>query len=139
MTQLLFLTVVTDRPNQLNDSRPLISGSFSWMLQTSKYFKLPNFSASRFRVWIAWVIETEIHLFLGKRIGILLPARHIKLSATKHVKSHHFSLSPSNLLLLTVPLPLLTPWLVRLTRPLASSMILSSMRIRVILRQRETF
>jgi hypothetical protein len=46
------------------------------------------------------VVETENHLFLGKRIIILSPAAHIKLSTAEHVKSHHFSLSPSHLLLL---------------------------------------
>jgi hypothetical protein len=46
------------------------------------------------------VVKTEMHLFLGKRIITLLPATHIKLSITEHVKSHHFLLSPSNLLLL---------------------------------------
>jgi hypothetical protein len=46
------------------------------------------------------VVEKERHLFLGKRIIILSPAAHIKLSAAEHVQSHHFSLLPSNLLLL---------------------------------------
>jgi hypothetical protein len=46
------------------------------------------------------VVETEIHLFLRKQIIILSSAAYIKLSAAEHVKSHRFSLSPSNLLLL---------------------------------------
>jgi hypothetical protein len=69
-------------------------------LWTSKYFKLPNFLASLIRVWIAWVVETERYIFLGKRIIILSSAAHIKLSAAEHIMSHRFSLSPSNLLLL---------------------------------------
>jgi hypothetical protein len=49
-----------------------------------------------------WVVETERHLFLGKRIITLSSAAHIKLGATVLVESHHFSLLPSHL-----PLPLL--------------------------------
>jgi hypothetical protein len=41
-----------------------------------------------------------MHLFLGKRIIILSPAVHIKLSTAVHVQSPHVLLSPSNLLLL---------------------------------------
>jgi hypothetical protein len=54
-------------------------GSFLRTSQTSKSFKLPNFSAPRFRVWIARVVEIERHLFLGKQIITLSHAAHIKL------------------------------------------------------------
>jgi hypothetical protein len=57
--------------------------------------------ASPFRVWIELVVEIGRHLFLGKRLVILLPATHIKLSTAEHIKSHHFLLSPFNLLLLS--------------------------------------
>jgi hypothetical protein len=46
------------------------------------------------------MVEIERHIFLEKQIIILSPATHIKLSTTEHVKSHHFSIWPSNLLLL---------------------------------------
>jgi hypothetical protein len=39
------------------------------------------------------VVETERHLFLGKRIITLLSTVHIKLGAIVLVESHHFSLS----------------------------------------------
>jgi hypothetical protein len=55
---------VNDRLDRLNKSRPLISGSFSWTLQTLKYFKLSNLSASQFRIQITRVVETERHIFL---------------------------------------------------------------------------
>jgi hypothetical protein len=38
------------------------------------------------------MVEIEEHFFLGKRIITLSPAVHIKLNATVHAKSHHFSL-----------------------------------------------
>jgi hypothetical protein len=44
------------------------------------------------------VVERERDFFLGKYIVTLLPATHIKLDATMHAKSHHFSLLPSSLL-----------------------------------------
>jgi hypothetical protein len=57
------------------------------------------------------VVETEMHLFLGKEIITLLPTMHIKLNTTMHTRSHHFSLLPSSLLLshslLAAPPPLL--------------------------------
>jgi hypothetical protein len=55
------------------------------------------------------VVETERHLFLGKRIVILSPAMHIKLSIAEHIKSLCFSLSPSNLLLLPFTACRVTP------------------------------
>jgi hypothetical protein len=36
------------------------------MSQTSKSFKLSNFSAPRSCIQIAWVVETERHIFLRK-------------------------------------------------------------------------
>jgi hypothetical protein len=48
------------------------------------------------------VVETEMHLFLRKRIVTLSLAAYIKLGATVLIESHHFSLLPSHL-----PLPLL--------------------------------
>jgi hypothetical protein len=39
------------------------------------------------------MVETEMHLFLGKQIVTLSSAANIKLSATEHIESHHFSLS----------------------------------------------
>jgi hypothetical protein len=41
------------------------------------------------------VVETEMHIFLGKQIITLSPVAHIKLNATVHIRSHHFSLLPS--------------------------------------------
>jgi hypothetical protein len=41
------------------------------------------------------VVETEMHIFLGKQIITLSHAAHIKLNATVHIRSHHFSLLPS--------------------------------------------
>jgi hypothetical protein len=46
-----------------------------------------------------WLKQKSI-FFLGKRIVMLLPAAPIKLSATEHITSHHFSLLPSHLFLL---------------------------------------
>jgi hypothetical protein len=43
------------------------------------------------------VVETERHLFLGKRIITLSPTAHIKLGATVLVESHYFLLLPSHL------------------------------------------
>jgi hypothetical protein len=68
--------------------------------QTSKYFKLLNFLASRFHIRIAWVVEIKMYLFLGKRIIILSSTVYIKLSTAELIKAHRFSLSSSNLLLL---------------------------------------
>jgi hypothetical protein len=89
------------------------------------------------------MVEIERHLFLMKGIVTLSSASHIKLSTTENVKSHRFSLLPSNLLLshllLTALLPLLTQWLVKLTRSLMSSMGLLLMRARPILEGRVTF
>jgi hypothetical protein len=68
--------------------------------QTSKSFKLSNFSAPQSRIPIMQVIDIERYLFLGKQIIILLPAVHIKLGFTEHVSSHHWSFLPSHLLLL---------------------------------------
>jgi hypothetical protein len=65
-------------------------GSFSWTLQTSKYFKLPTFLVSRSRGQIMWVVETERHLFLGEKIITLSPTTHIKLDVTVHTRSQHF-------------------------------------------------
>jgi hypothetical protein len=59
------------------------------------------------------VVETERHLFLGKRIVTLSPAAHIKLNATVHTKSHHFSLLPSSPLLSYSLLAAPPPWLLR--------------------------
>jgi hypothetical protein len=41
---LLLMLRPDDRADRLDKSFPMIQGSFSWTLQTSKYFKLPNFS-----------------------------------------------------------------------------------------------
>jgi hypothetical protein len=142
---LVFLSplLADDRADRLDKSYPLILGSFSWMPHTSKYFKLLTFSASRSCVRITRVVETERHLFLGKRIITLSPAAHIKLSTAEHVKSHRFSFLPSNLLLshllLTAPLPLPSQWLVKLTRSFRFPMSPSSMRPRVLLEQRAMF
>jgi hypothetical protein len=59
-----------DRADRLDKSYPLIQGSFSQTLRTSKYFKLPTFLASQSRGRIARVVA-EMHLFLGKQIIIL--------------------------------------------------------------------
>jgi hypothetical protein len=67
-------------------------------------------------------------------------AAHIKLSAAEHVKPHHFSLLPSNFLLLHLLLatPFLLPkqWLVRLTKFLPSLSSPPSTTTRVILGRR---
>jgi hypothetical protein len=108
-----------------------------------KIFQIFNFSASRFRVWIARVVEIEIHLFIGKQIVILSPAAYINLSTIEHIKSHRFTLLTPIFycfhLLLAAPLPLPTPWLVRLTRSFMSPTCPSSMIVRVNLRQRVMF
>jgi hypothetical protein len=39
----LFPLWANDYADRLDKSYPLILGSFSWTLQTSKYFKVPNF------------------------------------------------------------------------------------------------
>jgi hypothetical protein len=87
----------------------LTGGSFPWMPQILKYFKVSNFLASQSRDQIARVVETERHLslgnvterylFFGKCIVTLSPTVHIKLDAVVHAKSHRFSLLPSSLLL----------------------------------------
>jgi hypothetical protein len=69
------------------------------MPRTSKYFNVLTFLASRFHGWIAQVVGTERHLFLGKHIITLSPATHIKLDTAVHTMSHHFSLLPLSLLL----------------------------------------
>jgi hypothetical protein len=66
-------------------------GSFPRTLRTSKYFKLPNFSASRSRFRIPRAVETERYpFFLGKRITMLSFAAHIRLGTTVRIRSHHF-------------------------------------------------
>jgi hypothetical protein len=110
----------------------LILGFFSWTLQTSKSFELPNFlfldSATGLRRWL----KQKRHLFLGRRIITQSPATHIKLSTAEHVESHHFSLLSFNLLhsnlLLTAPVPLLTQWLMKLTSLFMLPVSLLSMR-----------
>jgi hypothetical protein len=94
---LLHMLRADDRTNQLDKSYPLIQGSFSWKSCTSKYFKFLIFLSSRSGGRIAWVVEIERHLFLGKQIITLSFAMHIKLSAAVHARSHHFSPSPSSL------------------------------------------
>jgi hypothetical protein len=66
MTTLLLMLRTNDRADQLVKSYLLIHRSFSWMLQTSKYFKLSNFLTSRSCDWIARVVEIERHIFLEK-------------------------------------------------------------------------
>jgi hypothetical protein len=75
------------------------------MMWTLKYFKLPSFLVPRFCDWIMWVVETELHIFLGKQIPTLSLAAHIKLSTTVHARSHRFSLLPLSILLSHLPLP----------------------------------
>jgi hypothetical protein len=76
----------------------LIRSSFAWTPQISESFKLPKFPAHQSHGRIERVVETEMHLFLRKRIIRLLPATDIKLDVTVHGKSHRFSLLPSSLL-----------------------------------------
>jgi hypothetical protein len=65
----------------------LISGSFSWTLRTSKYFKSPTFWLLDFSFGLrGWLKQKGI--FLGKQIVTMSPAVHIKLSAVEHVKSN---------------------------------------------------
>jgi hypothetical protein len=53
-------------PIRLIDLIHLSQGLFLWTPQTSKSFKLPNFSAPRSHIRIAQVVEIEMHLFLEK-------------------------------------------------------------------------
>jgi hypothetical protein len=118
--QFFFLLRSDDRANRLGkissmDPRFLLQDAMDF-----KIFQISNFLASRSRDQIARVVDTERHLFLGKQIVTPLPATHIKLSTAEPVESHRFSLLPSNLLLFhllhAAPLPLLTPWLLKLTK-----------------------
>jgi hypothetical protein len=87
-------------------------GSFLSTPQTSKSFELPNFLTPRIRVRIAWVVEIEGHLFLGKQITDLSPVTHIKLGVTVLIVFYRFSLLPSYL---SLPSPFTTPWLTPLS------------------------
>jgi hypothetical protein len=68
----------------------LTGGSFSRTPQISKYFKLLIFLPPQSRCQITQVVETERHLFQGKRIDTLSLTAHIKLNAIVHTKFHRF-------------------------------------------------
>jgi hypothetical protein len=54
-----------DRANRPYNNLLLKQGSFPHTLQTSKYLKLPNLSASRSRFRIPRAVETERYLFFS--------------------------------------------------------------------------
>jgi hypothetical protein len=69
-------------------------------------FLTSNSPTLRIRVRIAWVVETESYLFLGKRIVTPSPATHIKSDATVLNTFRRFSLLPSHL---SLPSPFTAP------------------------------
>jgi hypothetical protein len=123
-------------------SHSWILGSFSWTLWTSKHFNPPTFWLLDPTIRLCGWLKQKCIFFLGKRIITLSLAPDIKLSTAKPVESHRFSLLPSNLLLFhllhAAPLPLLTPWLVKLTKSFMTPTSPSSMRTRALLGQRAT-
>jgi hypothetical protein len=95
----------------LIDPIHLSQGSFLWTSRTSKSFKLPNFSAPRSYVRIAWMVEIERHLF-----SLEVNCHTVTCCAYKverrwvHLVPSLPILFPSNFSLLAALLPLLTPW-----------------------------
>jgi hypothetical protein len=62
--ECLFIVWANDRAKWINNSfGPLDLGSFSRTMWTLKSFKLSTCLIPRSRVQIAWVVETERHLF----------------------------------------------------------------------------
>jgi hypothetical protein len=86
-------------------------GSFSRTPQILKSFELPT---PRIRVWIAWAIETESYLFLGKRIVAQSSAAHINLVTIALIALCRFSLLPSHL---PLPSSFTAQWLAPLFMP----------------------
>jgi hypothetical protein len=67
-----FIFLPNDRADRSYNIFLLNQGSFPYTPQTSKYFKLPNFSASRSHFRIPRAVETERYpFFLGKQIIML--------------------------------------------------------------------